>query len=127
MSKAKKIWIGVLTILPGAMFAAYGLFFFFIFFGAFSGAFDTKSNEPPPFTTYMPIMMVIFFLGFGLTTIMTIYHVIHINKSKTMSSNDKLMWMLIVILLNWLGDVIYWYMKIWKEDKNTDPTKNSFY
>jgi CDP-diglyceride synthetase len=63
----------------------------------------------------MPVMAVLFILALVLTTVMTIIHIIHINKSN-MSSNDKLMWLLVVLILTWLGDMIYWYVKIWKDE-----------
>jgi hypothetical protein len=116
MTKSKKIWIGILTILPGFLFAGYILFIIISVLGTISmQAAGHNMDEPPMgFMIMMPLAMFIFFLGFALTTAMTIYHVIHISKDNTMSSNDKLIWILVVILLNWLGDVAYWYVKIWK-------------
>ncbi len=124
MSKTKKIWIGVLTILPGFCFAAYFIFIFATVFGTMAMDAGNHSNEPPMgLFIMMPIGMLIFFLGFALTTAMTIYHVIHISKNDKMSSNDKLMWILVVVILNWIGDVVYWYMKIWKEPTEKPVTQ----
>jgi len=117
MTKSKKIWIGIFSILPGLLFGLYILVFIStFFFAAVSGEFEPgHRGGTPPFLIMMPIAMLMFFIGFALTTAITIYHVIHISKSN-MSSNDKLIWILVVILLNWLGDVAYWYVKIWKEE-----------
>jgi len=125
MSKSKKIIIGILTILPGFCFAAYFLFFFaFVIIGI---SMENKgSNLADNYFMMMPFLMVFMIVGGLLTVVMTIYHIIHISNSTTMSSNDKLVWILIVVLLNWIGDVVFWYLKIWKEEKN-DPQKSSFY
>lgn len=118
MTRSKKIWIGILTILPGVLFAGYGIFILLMMVGMMGVQATGNRNDPPDgFFIMMPVAMAIFFIGFALTTAITIYHVIHISKSETMSSNDKLMWILIVLLLNWIGDVVYWYLKIWKEPK----------
>lgn len=123
MTRSKKIWIGIFTILPGILFAGYGIFILLMVVGTMGFQAAGNRNGPPDgFFLMMPIAMTIFFIGFALTTAITIYHVIHISKSETMSSNDKLMWILIVLLLNWIGDVVYWYLKIWKEPK-ADPFK----
>lgn len=105
----------MLTILPGFIFAAYGIFIFASVFGTILYQ-ETNGGGEPPMAMFMimPLAILIFFVGFALTTAMTIYHCIHISKDETMSSNDKLMWILIVVILNWIGDVVYWYMKIWK-------------
>lgn len=121
MSKSKKIFIGILTILPGFCFAAYFIFFFLFML---MGTGNTDYGEK--YFYVMPALILILLLGGILTIAMTIYHIIHISNSTTMSSNDKLVWILIVVILNWIGDVIFWYMKIWKEEKN-DPNKSSFY
>jgi len=121
MSKGKKIWLGVLSIAPGIMFISY----FVVFFGsAFYSAADPYDNDKMP--EYLSFAALLLFFGFILTTVITIYHIVHISKNFMMSSNDKLVWMLIVLLLPWIGDVIFWYMKIWKEQPN-DPTKSNFY
>lgn len=115
MTQSKKIWIGILTILPGFIFAAYAIFIFVTAFGTIMYQEASGSNEPPmAIFMMMPLAVLIFFVGFALTTAMTIYHCIHISKDETMNSNDKLMWILIVVILNWIGDVVYWYLKIWK-------------
>lgn len=115
MTKSKKIWLGILSILPGFIFAAYGVFIFATVFGTLIYQEANPGNEPPmAMFIMMPVAVLIFFVGFALTTAVTIYHCIHISKDETMSSNDKLMWILIVVILNWIGDIVYWYMKIWK-------------
>lgn len=121
MSKGKKIWLGVLSIAPGLMFIGY----FVVFLGtAFYSSADRYDNSQMP--RYLPFAALLLLFGFILTTIITIYHIVHISKNFMMSSNDKLVWMLVVLLLPWIGDVIFWYVKIWKEQPS-DPTKSSFY
>ncbi len=125
MSKTKKMIIGILTILPGFCFAAYFIFFFcFMFLGI--GMRASGSDFAENYFRMMPFLALLMIIGGLLTVIMTIYHIIHISNSTTMSSNDKLVWILIVLILNWIGDVIFWYMKIWKDQKN-DPNKSSFF
>jgi hypothetical protein len=120
MSKSKKILIGVLSILPVIFFALY--FFSFISMMFFERG-PVNQDGGPAISFLISILMAI--IGTILTLVMTIYHVIYISKSTTMNSSDKLVWILVVVLLNWIGDIIFWYVKIWKEPKS-DAEKSSF-
>jgi hypothetical protein len=121
MSTGKKIWLGILSIVPGFMFMAY---IFLFFASAFMDVSSGRHDAGIPKTMFLGMFLM--FVGFIMTTAITIYHVIHISKNYMMSSNDKLVWILVVLLLPWIGDVIYWYVKIWKDPK-PDPTKSNFF
>ena len=54
------------------------------------------------------ILINVLYLGF------MIYYIVHVVKDKSASSEDRLLWILLLIFLNIIVFPIYWYFRIWK-------------
>ena len=108
MSRSKKIWLGIFTLLPVLCIGLY-IFFFFSFFLNISGGNIPNESEVFPKNFLFMFLMVIVALISGF--IMMIYYIIHVNKSG-MSSDNKLIWILILVLSSGLGNIVYYLIEI---------------
>lgn len=120
LSKAQKIGIGILTFMPILCFIGYIISFVSIFFGAFSHPSDFESDVPPDtffagFGLAMIFMMLM--LVFGLVSL--IIHIIHVTKNQKLKeqNNGQLIWILVIILANGIGGIVYYFMEILPEPK----------
>jgi len=112
MTKTKKILLGIFTFLPVLFVMAYVLIFFKFFFSSMSSPqFDPYFNEEYFFGNLVLLILLIFaaiILGVG----MMIYYIIHANKNPKFDSNQKLLWILILVLTSFIGNIIYYFVEI---------------
>ena len=88
---------------------------FFISF--FTNAMQAESNgygelEPSliagNFSMIFLLLLMVFISSLGLL----IYYVVHAVKNKSFDKNQRLMWILILILANGIGNIIYFFVEI---------------
>ncbi len=117
MTKTKKIWLGIFTFLPFVFIFLYIATFFLLFAGVFVVEQTGMQNEAPVF---LLVNFGLAFLSMGLAVItsfaLMIYYIIHASNNPKFDSNDRLLWILIMVFAHQIGYIIYWYLKIWKED-----------
>lgn len=101
MNKALKLVLGVVTILP----VVYCIYFVYQFIN-----FQFMYND---FDYVVTAHVVLMFLYAALE----VFYIIHIVKASHLPSNQKIMWLLIVIFLTFIGMPVYWYFQIWKHEK----------
>jgi phage shock protein PspC (stress-responsive transcriptional regulator) len=46
---------------------------------------------------------------------MMIYYIIDISNNKTLDSNNRLIWILLLVFGGFIANAIYWYLYVWKE------------
>jgi len=115
MSRSKKIWLGIFTLLPVLFIGLY----FVLFLGFYMELqMDTlpvdRDNVFGVRFIFMFLSIVLAMLsGFG----MMIYYVIHANKSN-MTSDNKILWILILVLASGIGNIIYYIVHILEFGKN---------
>jgi len=123
MTKTKKKWLGVFTFSP----IIFGFLYLLSFIGLFFGTMFLKTGVDD---TTMPIYFMssfaLIFILAGIVTIITlalmIYYIIHASQNPKLDSNDRLLWIIVMIFSHNIGYIIYWYLKIWK-DEDTDETQ----
>jgi|SRR6516164_5115032 hypothetical protein len=118
MSKSAKIFLGILTFLP---------FVFFIFYLGFILQFVRDfmfyHNRPPEdfFFQMWPA-----FIAIGLLVIakigLLIFYLIHAINNKRIDSTERIVWIFVFIFVGMIGYPIYWYLRIWKDDRELTPT-----
>jgi hypothetical protein len=127
LSKSQKIGIGIITFMPILCFIGYIISFVFIFMGTFNdistnSSVATNQEMPAHFMAGIGIAMIfmILLLISGLASL--IIHIIHVTKNQKLKSqnNGQLIWILIIILANGIGGIVYYFMEILPEPK--DPT-----
>ena len=107
MNKAGKLFLGVLTLLP--------LFYIFVFIGFIITmiAAGPHLNAGPPIALFVTHgAMMVLMLG------LMIYYIIHVlqNPRLLSNTNERLLWVLVIILGGFIGQFVYWYLQIWKDE-----------
>lgn len=113
----------VLATIPLAVFLLAMLSYFIIFFSLF-GTLDsqlasdgTSKSMLTSLLGNLIIFIFLVFIGFFIGVISFIYYVVHAVKNPNlMESDDRLLWILAIILGNGLGVFIYWLYQIKKKD-----------
>jgi hypothetical protein len=112
MTKSKKILLGIFTFLPFLCILAYFVFFLKFFFSSISlHTSDAFINDHHFFDNFFLLAILIItsvISGF----VLMIYYVIHANKNPKFDSNQKLMWILILVLTSFMGNIIYYFVEI---------------
>ncbi|MEL6812947.1 MAG: hypothetical protein AAFP76_16605 [Bacteroidota bacterium] len=127
MSKSRKIFLGVLTFLPMLLLVGYFLAFFFMFFQAFSETQQALTHQdemnPMLFAGGIRIMFLFIFGMIFLNLGLLAYYIIHANKNPKFDSNQKLIWILVLLLAQGVGTIVYYFVEI----VPLDPKENSHY
>jgi len=114
MTRNSKIFIGILSILPVLLSAAFVITMFIKFTNHWG---DTESD---PGSSIMFGNFELFFLmvaGLSVLSIgLLVYFIVHVTKHKKMDSTERAIWILAFVLGGAISYPIYWYMKIWKEE-----------
>lgn len=107
----KKIILGVFTFLPLIFFGIYIIEFFSLFMEL---GYEISESDPNPQNVtggFRSLLLWIVFMaicGIGIT----IYYLIHaINHTKE-DSNQRLIWILILLLAGGIGSVVYYIVRI---------------
>lgn len=130
MSKNKKILLGILTFSP-----ILGMIIYFIcFIGMFSsigmaaggGNPELHSEDMATFMGIMGTAMMVLLVTILITFGMTVYYIIHVvnNEKLDKEKNEHIIWILLVLMAGYIGQAVYWYMKIWKENPNDSSLEN---
>ena len=113
----------VLATVPLAVFLLAMLSYFIIFFslfGTLDSQFASDGTSKSMLTSLLGNLIIFIFLvfiGFFIGVISFIYYVVHAVKNPNlMESDDRLLWILAIILGNGLGVFIYWLYQIKKKD-----------
>ena len=71
------------------------------------------------------------FVMFGISVLfclgLLVFYIIHAVNNKSLTSNDRLMWMLLFLFLYVIAFMIYWYLKIWQDKSAELQSTNSEY
>lgn len=123
LSKNQKIGIGILTFMPIVFFILYFLSFFLIFAGTFNdisqGTFDDSSGPPANFFTGFALAFICMGLALLSGLAAMILHIIHVSKNEKLKAqnNGQLLWILVIVLANGIGGIIYYFIEILPEPK----------
>ena len=113
MTRSKKIWLGILTFLPIFCMMLYFVFFFFFFFGIYTSEKTGNTSEVSPvFFANFGLMFLFIILAVISGLAMMIYYIIHANSNPKFDSNQKLMWILILVLASGIGSIVYFFVEI---------------
>jgi hypothetical protein len=96
--------IGVVTAWPVVYFMAFLAFMFTAFTLRDEGLMDTLFGYV--FVAHAMTML----LGIGLLA----FYVVHLFKNDSMPSDQRLLWMLVLFLGNFLAFPVYWYLHVWR-------------
>lgn len=112
MTKSKKIVLGVFTFLPLLCIIAYVLFFLKFFFSSISLPGNDPFIDDQYFLNNFFILIILVLVGAISGFVLMIYYIIQANSNPKFDSNQKLMWILILVLSSFLGNIIYYFVEI---------------
>ncbi len=112
MKKSTKIWLGILTSLSILFFIIYlvGIFTIFI-----NHIFELESGTSEfPLIFFKSIIGIFSFLFLSLILKMglMIYYVIHASNNANNDSSKKIMWILILVFVGFIGNIVYYFLEI---------------
>lgn len=120
MKQQNKILLGILSFVPlllsGLAFALLIRFIFTGFYEHLNYEFDNSAFPEQFFASYIWIMLCIG-LGSLIGLALMITYIIFAIKDESASENDKLLWVLLLIFLSFISLPLYWYFRLWKNDK----------
>ena len=113
----------ILAVVPLAIFLLAMLSYFVIFFSLFGtldaqlGHDGTSKSMLTSLLGNLIIFIFLVFLGFFTGVISFIYYVVHAVKNPNLiESDDRLLWILAIILGNGIGVFVYWIYQIKRKD-----------
>jgi hypothetical protein len=113
MSRSSKIFVGILSFLPILLLFV----FLFLMFSMIPEFMRWEGHEPDPYEVFGAFTPIIFIaiamsiLSLGLL----IFFIMHLVRSKTMDSTERIIWILVLLFAGIIGYPIYWYMRVWKD------------
>jgi hypothetical protein len=117
MTKSKKIWIGILSVLPLLSGFAFIIYMLTTFTTLPFWELDNSDIPPPWFISrmigFVIIGLIIAFIHLGLM----IYFIVHAMSNPQVKSEERIIWILVFIFINSIGFPIYWAIRIWPESK----------
>lgn len=120
MTKSQKIFVGFLSFLP--------ILFIIIFMIGFILIIGKLVNAGEPEAEAFAANFIPFFILIALSSLLSfallIYYIIHAVNNTNISSNERIVWILVFIFAGVIGFPIYWYMRIWNEKPAVPPTAN---
>ena len=113
MSRSRKIFLGILTVLPFVFLVVYLVIFLNSFFEMI---WYHRGNQEDFFFHMIPAfiflaLLILFKIG------LLIYYIMQAVNNKRIDSTERIVWILVFIFAGLIGYPIYWYMRIWKEDE----------
>jgi Trk-type K+ transport system membrane component len=122
MSKNTKILVGVLTFLPFVSFIVNVWYFLRVF------AELSHSSNAPDTTAFNGLASFAAVLGFTilLSIGLLIYYIVHAVNNKALTSDERLMWILLFIFISTIAFMIYWVLKIWQDKGQAIASNNTY-
>ncbi len=113
MSSLRKIWLGILTFLPFALFIIYLTLFFTIFLESIHHLEQNHHDEFP--ITFIRDLFLVFIplvVAGIISLIITIYYIVHANNNVKNDTAKKIMWTVILIFVSSIGCLVYYFVEI---------------
>jgi hypothetical protein len=115
MSPGKKTVLGILSFLPVILFGIY--FYYYIrWVMEFIPGAASYGNDPSLMFQDMQglfgLMLKVMLPAGAITLGLMIYYIIQIINSKTLPEAERIIWIVLVVLLNAIAFPVYWVMRI---------------
>ena len=116
LSKTQKIVIGVFTLIPFLMipYIIYEVFYFVMHTISIS-----QQREPDPADIFAGVLSFIgpVILCFLISLALLIFYIIHSISNKTITTAERVIWVIVFIFIGSISFPIYWFMRLWNEGK----------
>ncbi len=112
MKKSTKIWLGILTSLSILFFIIYLVGIFIIFINHIPELESGTGKFPLIFFKSIIGIFSFLFLSLILKMGLMIYYVIHASNNANNDSSKKIMWILILVFVGFIGNIVYYFLEI---------------
>jgi len=116
MSKSSKLVLGILSFLPFILMCII----ITTVFNLIPLIMEWSKQDPDAhtvLTTLSPIIITGIITAFVSLALLVIF-IIHLANNRKMETGEKLVWILVFLFVSMVGFPIYWWLRIWNEDKN---------
>ncbi len=124
LSKSSKIILGILTFLPlivGVGSVIFGIVQMISLF------FSEDPTMPMLFLSYLVHIIPYLFFFFLIYLGLGIFYLVHIIQNKSLDSEKKFLWIVVLIVLNTITMPVYWFIYIWKDEPSSDFQSDSIF
>src|SRR5687768_16773744 len=112
MTKKIKFWSGVIALLPALTMVAFTIHMLSVVFYSMNlqsqGIAHSDATWPLAGIVITGVVVAIS----GVTAF--IFYLMHIMKNKSLSSDERTVWIIVVVFASLIAIPVYWYMKIYK-------------
>lgn len=106
IAKPLALLIGIATFWPPLYMALF-------ISSTFVGMDASQGHEMPIFGAF-PTMMVFHLLTMLAMLGLTVFYVVHAFKNPALTSDKRILWVLVLILGSFIGGAVYWVLYIWR-------------
>ncbi len=117
LNKSSKIILGILTFLPlivGVGSVIFGIVQMISLF------LSEDPTMPMMFLSYLGHMIPYLFFFFLIYLGLGIFYLVHIIQNKSLDSEKKFLWIVVLFVLNTITMPVYWFVHIWKDEPSSD-------
>lgn len=107
ISQSTKLLLGAVTIWP-IIYIVMFMFYVFSMFGSMQAG-----GDPSIMATTFPVIFGLHFLTIILSLGMMVYYIVHAIKDEELTSDYKIIWVLVIVMAGMIGMPIYWWLRIW--------------
>ncbi len=112
--------LGAMLLLFPTLYPAAYFFIFLLSFSADGGSVRT------PFFGSFEVLMRFHIATMLISLALIIFYVVHAVKNSILSSEQRLLWVVLLILGGLFAGPVYWYLYLWRDPKQgaeDEPTK----
>jgi hypothetical protein len=112
MKRSTKLWIFVATVWPLFYTLCFVVFAFSLVISVLP-----QGEPPPPTPAWIVAIFPIHFLTILLYWGIAVIYIIHAVKSKRAPKQQKVLWVVLLILGGVVAMIVYWVLFIWRTPK----------
>jgi len=123
MSKQKKVWLTIITFLPLALYIPF-LYSMVSYIGNMN-TLEQSGVEPTPKEVF-ELSSGFMIWGLVLTAfaiVLLIYYGRHIFRNKNIGGTERMIWIAVVFIGSFVGQIIYLFTRIWPINEPQKPKK----
>lgn len=120
MKKFTKILLAIATIWP----FIYMIFFFLVVFSSLFLMPRSGSPEGGAFPSLFLLIFPLHFLTMLLIMGLTVFYMVNVFRNERVEKDKKVLWAVVLFMGSMIAMPIYWYLYIWREDKEPAIVSN---
>jgi hypothetical protein len=112
MQRNQKILLGILSFIPLISIITYLVIMFKFVFNVMANKGQDLAEPTEFLSSFLPAIILVV-IGALLGTFLFIYFLILAIKDKSSKENDRILWVLLLVLVSPLAFPLYWYVRLW--------------